>query len=103
MAREWNVTTEELRKSATLIQQRTDTYNTEWKNLYNELESMSGNQWSGVANEEFNNRLNGFRNDFEDMSKVLTSYVEYLNAAASNYEKTEEAIKTAASNLSSGN
>ena len=103
MAKEWNVTTEELRKSSDLIEDKTTEYNAAWSRLYTEIENMKGSQWSGVANEAFNARLEGFRNDFEEMSKVLMSYAEYLKAAAVNYETTEDAIKNAASRLNVGN
>lgn len=103
MAKEWNVTTEELKASSNLIKDKTEEYNVAWNRLYTELENMKGTQWSGVANEAFNTRLEGFRNDFEEMAKVLMSYSEYLNTAAVNYENTEDAIKNAASRLNIGN
>lgn len=103
MAKEWNVTTEQLKSSASVIEEKTAEYNTAWGRLYTELENMKGSQWSGVANEAFNARLEGFRNDFQEMSKVLMSYAEYLRTAATNYESAEEAIKAAASRLNIGN
>ena len=103
MANEWAVTTERLVSSAGVIEEKTAKYNSEWAKLYTELQNLKSAQWQGVASDTFNARLEGYRNDFEEMAKVLTEYAQYLRTAASNYEKTEELIKDAANNLSMGN
>ena len=51
----------------------------------------------------FNERLEGYRNDFQEMSKVIEAYVAYLRSAADNYAKTEESLKDSASSLNAGN
>ena len=43
------------------------------------------------------------KNDFQEMSKVLLSYAEFLKSAATNYRNTEESLKDAAGNLYTGN
>ncbi len=102
MANQWSVTTEKLVSSAAVIEEKTAKYNSEWAKLYTELQSLKSSQWQGIASDTFNARLEGYRNDFEEMSKVLLNYVAYLRNAAENYVKTEEAIKDAASNLNTG-
>ena len=102
MANEWAVTTERLVSSAGVIEDKTAKYNSEWAKLYTEVQSLKSAQWQGIASDTFNSKLESYRAKFEEMSKVLLSYAEYLKTAADNYAKTEEAIKDAASNLHSG-
>ena len=102
MANKWAVTTERLVSSAGVIEEKTAKYNSEWAKLYTELQSLKSAQWQGIASDTFNAKLDAYRNDFEEMSKVLLEYVNYLRTAADNYVKTEEAIKDAASNLHTG-
>ena len=102
MANQWSVTTERLVQSATVIEEKTAKYNSEWAKLYAELQNLKSSQWQGIASDTFNAKLEAYRNDFEEMSKVLMEYVNYLRTAADNYVKTEEAIKDAASNLHTG-
>jgi len=102
MANEWAVTTERLVTSANVIEEKTARYNSEWAKLYTELQNLKSAQWQGVASDVFNTKLEGYRNDFEEMAKVLMNYVAYLKSAADNYVKTEEALRDAASNLHTG-
>ena len=102
MANKWAVTTERLVTSAQMIEDKTAKYNSEWAKLYTELQSLKSAQWEGIASDTFNARLEGYRNDFEEMAKVLTEYAQYLRNAADNYVKTEEALKDAASGLHTG-
>lgn len=102
MANKWSVTTERLVSSAVVIEEKTAKYNSEWDKLYTELQSLKSTQWQGIASDTFNAKLEAYRNDFEEMSKVLLEYANYLRTAADNYVKTEEAIKDAASNLHTG-
>jgi len=103
MAREWEVTTERLENSAQIIEDKTRAYNTEWNKLYTEIENLKSAQWKGIASDTFNKKLEGYRNDFEEMSTILTSYVEFLRSAAKNYETTENTLKDEAESLYTGN
>ena len=103
MANNWAVTTEQLVASSAKLEDKTARYNSEWAKLYTELQSLKSTQWQGIASDTFNSKLEAYRNDFEEMSKVLMEYAQYLKTAADNYVKTEEAIKDAASNLYTGN
>ena len=102
MANEWAVTTERLVSSANVIEEKTARYNSEWAKLYTELQNLKSAQWQGVASDAFNAKLEGYRNDFEEMAKVLLNYATYLRGAADNYVKTEEALRDAAGNLYTG-
>lgn len=102
MANQWEVTTERLVASANVIEEKTAKYNSEWAKLYTELQSLKGSQWQGVASDTFNAKLEAYRNDFEEMSKILLNYATYLKGAAENYVKIEETLKNAAGNLHTG-
>ena len=102
MANEWAVTTERLVSSAGVIEEKTAKYNSEWAKLYTELQNLKSAQWQGIASDTFNAKLEAYRNDFEEMAKVLLNYASYLRGAAENYVKTEEALRDAASNLHTG-
>lgn len=102
MANEWAVTTEKLVSSANVIEEKTARYNAEWAKLYTEIQNLKSSQWQGIASDTFNARLEAYRNDFEEMSKILMSYATYLKTAAENYAKTEESLKDVASNLHTG-
>lgn len=102
MAKEWSVTTERLESSANVIEEKTNTYNTEWEKLYTEVQNLKSAQWQGIASDTFNKRLEGYKNDFQEMGNVLKQYAEFLKTAAKNYKTVEEELKNAASNLSVG-
>lgn len=103
MSTEWAVTTERLTESAAFIEEKTAKYNEEWAKLYAELESLKSSKWKGIASDMFNERLEAYRNDFQEMSKVVEAYAAYLRSAAENYVKTEEALQESASSLNAGN
>ncbi len=103
MAREWLVTTERLESSAMVIEEKTGSYDQEWEKLYTELQNLRSAQWQGIASDAFNTKLEGYRNDFQEMAKVLRDYVEFLRTAAKNYKATEDSLKEAAGNLYTGN
>lgn len=99
MAREWKVTTERLEASAKLIDEKTAKYNSEWSKLYQELQNLRSAQWKGIASDTFNDRLEGYRNDFQELADTLMTYKEFLETAATNYKDTEEELKEAAGSL----
>lgn len=103
MGNNWEVTTERLESSAALIEEKTAKYNAEWEKLYTELQNLRTAQWQGIASETFHTKLESYKGDFQEMSDVLLSYVEFLKTAADNYKKTEEELKEAADSLYTGN
>ena len=103
MANEWAVTTEKLEQSAGVIEEKTSKYNAEWEKLYAELQNLRTAQWQGIASETFHTKLEGYKNDFQDMAAVLLEYAEFLRTAAMNYKNTEEELTEAANNLYTGN
>ncbi|MBS4967286.1 MAG: WXG100 family type VII secretion target [Lachnospiraceae bacterium] len=99
MPREWSVTTERLKQSANVIEEKKGKYDTEWQKLYTEVQNLKSSQWQGIASDTFNQKLESYRDEFEELSKVLQSYHDFLETSAEQYEKTEEAVKDAANSL----
>lgn len=102
MANSWAVETERLTSSANTLGDKIASYDAEWAKLYTEVENLKSSQWTGIASDAFNSKLESYRNDFEELTKVLNSYKEFLITAAERYAKTEESIKDAAGNLNAG-
>ena len=102
MANAWSVETEKLASSANVMDGKIARYNAEWAKLYTEVENLKSSQWKGIASDAFNSKLESYRNDFEELGKVLNSYRDFLTSAAERYAKTEDAVKDAAGNLSAG-
>lgn len=95
------VETTDLRKSAELINDKTARYEAEYAKMYSEIANLRVT-WQGQSSDTFNKQIEGYRNDFEELARVLKSYSEFLKTTADKIEKTENAIKDAAGNLSSG-
>ena len=103
MGSEWTVTTERLDSSATVIEEKTAKYNTEWAKLYTELQNLRSAQWQGIASETFNTKLEGYRNDFSAAEKALNNYVQFLREYAARVKSVENEVKNKAGALSVGN
>ena len=95
----WEVVTEELKKSATKIREKTKNYDTAWNRLYTEVEGLKKSNWAGEASEKFSASLENYKQIFQDMSKTLGDCATNMATIAANYDKTEKAVADAANNL----
>ena len=102
MAKEWRVETERLESSATVIEEKTANYNSEYNHIYEMVQDLRSEKWQGIASDTFNDRLEGYRNDFQEMENILKDYVQFLRTAAENYKSTEDAVTSEASRLYTG-
>ena len=91
MAQTIMVTPEVLEAAAKKIQGLSDEYKTQYETLYTRAGEMA-QTWSGEDNVAFINQIEGFRNDFQAMFKLMNQYVDYLNKTAADYRATQEAI-----------
>lgn len=101
MAGKIRVTPGELRTSAGRVKSDIDQYRKLYDKLYQEIDGMKSS-WSGEANQTYIKQIDGFKVEFENLQKVLESYVEFLEKSAKVYEDTETAIKDAAAKLTTG-
>ena len=95
----WEVVTEELKKSARKIREKTKNYDTAWNRLYTEVEGLKKSNWAGEASEKFSASLKNYKQIFQDMSKTLGDCATNMETIANNYDKTEKAVADAANNL----
>lgn len=98
----YEVETEKLTSAAEILTDKIESYNTEWGKLYTEVQDLTSTLWQGIASEQFNKQLEGYRNDFQELATTLESFVEFLKTSASGYEGTEDEIRSAASALNTG-
>ena len=59
--------------------------------------------YKGEASDTFNQRIEGYKNDFSAAEKALKNYVQFLREYAAKMKSTENDIKSKASSLSVGN
>ena len=58
--------------------------------------------WAGEDNTAFTNQIEGFRDDFERMTKLMRDYAAYLRKAAQAYRDTQDNVAKQAQTLSQG-
>ncbi|MFB9324992.1 WXG100 family type VII secretion target [Paenibacillus aurantiacus] len=95
------VETTTLKKSAEFIEDKTAKYEAEYNKIYTEIENLRVS-WSGQSSDALNKQLAGYKNDFQELAKVLKEYAKHLKTTAEKIEKTEESLKNAASKLNAG-
>jgi WXG100 family type VII secretion target len=95
------VTWEQLEAEANKCEIQRGQYISCYGKIYAEKENMRCS-WTGEANQAYCTRLEGFRNDFEELSKLLLRYIEYLKMAAKYYKEVENRLKTEAGKLNIG-
>ncbi|HEX2947940.1 MAG TPA: WXG100 family type VII secretion target [Clostridia bacterium] len=84
-------------KMRALIQE----YQGQYAKVYENANQM-GQYWDGEAKKTYLQKVEGFRNDFEKMVKVLTNYSEKLTLIAKRYNEAETNAKNLASRMSIG-
>lgn len=97
----WSVETEKLTASAQIIEDKTARYNAQYQKIYSEIADLRIT-WQGQSSDTFNQQLEGYRNDFQELENILKKYAEFLRATAANIEKAEDSINSAASSLNVG-
>ena len=55
--------------------------------------------WQGVDNQAFTTQIEGFRQDFEMMAKLMDEYSTFLRTAAKTYQQTQDEIVNQAQRL----
>ena len=94
----FKVETTDLKTSSTVLEDKNAQYVTAYGKLYAETTDLKVS-WQGQSSEAFNNKVESYRKNFEELSKVVSAYIEFLRNAAANYEATEQAITDAANKL----
>ena len=97
----FDVTPEELEASASKIEGKTSEFTKAYNSIYTAVSDLRVT-YKGEASDMFNQRIEGYKNDFSAAEKALKNYVQFLREYASNLKGTENEIKSKASALSVG-
>lgn len=101
MASVFDVTPEELERSATQIAEKTQAFIQTYKNIYAATDGLRVS-YQGQASDTFNQRIEGYRNDFTAAAQALADYIQFLQSYAARLRGVEDDLKARASTLSSG-
>lgn len=94
----FNVETNDLKNSALVLGDKNSSYTAAVGKLYAETTGLKV-EWQGQSSEAFNVKVEGYRQSFEELAKIVTAYGEYLKTTAASYEATEQALTEAANKL----
>lgn len=95
------VETSRLDSTATQVDRLADQYEGEYGALFATVRELQ-NAWGGEDNVAFTNQIEGFRDDFQRMTRLMRDYADYLRKAADSYRSTQDNIAAQAKNLSQG-
>ncbi len=97
----FDVTPEELESSANKVEGKTSEFAKAYKSIYTAVSDLRVT-FKGEASDTFNQRIEGYKNDFTAAEKALKNYVQFLREYASKMKQTENDIKSKANSLSVG-
>ena len=98
MAKSIFVDPSKLEDVASKIENQAADYKKVYNRLFSEVEGMAS-AWQGPDNLAFTNQIKGFMNDFQNMSKILNQYSEFLKLCAKNYKETQNEVISNAKKL----
>lgn len=98
---QFDVTPEELNRSAAEVEGKASEFKKAHEDIYMAVQDLRVS-YKGEASDTFNQRIEGYRNDFDAADKTLAKYVEFLRKYASDIEKTEAENKAKAAALKVG-
>lgn len=97
----FDVTPEELEAAATRIETKTGEFTKTYNSIYTAVSDLRVT-YKGEASDTFNQRIEGYKNDFTAAEKALKNYVQFLREYAAEMKRTENEIKGKAGALSVG-
>lgn len=97
----FDVTPEELEASANKIEEKTGEFTKAYSSIYTAVSDLRVT-YKGEASDTFNQRIEGYKNDFSATEKALTNYIAFLREHAGKMKSTEGDLKSRASSLSVG-
>lgn len=98
----FDITPEELENSASKIEGKTTEFKKAYDSIYTAVSDLRVT-YKGEASDTFNQKIEGYKNDFSQAEKALQNYVQFLREYAAQMKNTEDEIKSKASVLSIGN
>ena len=98
MAKKITVDPAKLTGSADKIDSSAAEYQKTYTKLYTEVTAMK-TAWDGADNVAFTTRIEGFKDDFQLMYKLMIDYANFLRQSAKSYNATQDNIINQASKL----
>ena len=98
MARNIEVTPEQLESTAGRIEGMAAEYKNQYDLLYSETNAMAST-WNGKDNVAFTDQIAGFEDDFEKMYALMNQYADFLRKSAKAYRDTQDTVVTEAKKL----
>ena len=98
MARQIQVTPEQLETTAGKIEGLAADYKTQYDQLYSETNAMAST-WNGKDNVAFVEQIAGFKDDFEKMHTLMIQYADFLRKSAKAYRETQDTVMSEAKKL----
>lgn len=96
-----DITPEELLNSATALKNKLDSFHGAYTSIYAATSDLKVS-YKGKASTTFNQRIEGYRNDFEAANNALNAFIDQLKVYAEKVRSTESDINAKASRLSVG-
>jgi WXG100 family type VII secretion target len=100
MGRRIQVNPAELSRASAQIQAQAAEYRKLYNMLYGDVGAMKA-AWQGKDNLAFTTQIEGFREDFEQMAKLMDQYAQFLKSAAQTYQQAQDDVTAAARRLRS--
>ncbi|MBO5620873.1 MAG: WXG100 family type VII secretion target [Butyrivibrio sp.] len=83
------VDTQKLRDQATKVEDEANDYVTTYEELYKDVETFTTTDYVGDEGNAFREQIEGFRDDFQKMKKLMEDYAGFLRTAAQSYDDTK--------------
>lgn len=96
------VDTNRLDAAARQVSDYADQYEAEYRALYKTVNELQAS-FDGKDYQAFREKVQGFEDDFQRMTKLMRDYADYLKKTAQTYRDTQQNIVGQASRLSTGN
>ena len=84
--------------AAASIEQQAADYQKVYQQLFTEVEGMA-KAWQGADNLAYTTQINGFKDDLNQMKKLMDDYAAFLKQSATAYKNTQDQIVNQAKTL----
>ena len=98
MASSIKVDPAQLNSTAAQVETAAGQYRQLYNRLFGDVEGMRA-AWQGVDNVAFTTRIEGFRQDFDLMAKLMDEYSSFLRMAAQTYQQAQQEVVSQAQRL----
>ena len=95
------VETSRLDSTASQVDRLADQYESEYNALFGTVKDLQ-NAWRCEYTVASTSQIEGFRDDFQRMTRLMRDYADYLRKVAESYRSTQDNVAAKAKTLSQG-